>query len=109
MSEVLYNCGDRQSRTSLRGARGARRRRIVALLQEHPEGLRPAEMRTGLGVDQSVADTCLGLRRSGLLQRVGRGTEVAAGAGRHDHACRSALWTSDSNWPKVSGHLLPLF
>jgi hypothetical protein len=74
MSEVLYNCGDRQSRTSLRGARGARRRRHVARLQEPPEGLMPAEMRTGLGVDKSVADTCLGLLRSGLLQRVGRGT-----------------------------------
>src|SRR5689334_13648631 len=89
MSEVLYNCGDRQSRTSLRGARGARRRRIVARLQEHPEGLMPAAMRTVLGVDKRMADTCLGLQRSGLLQRVGRGTEMAAGAGRHDHACRS--------------------
>ena len=74
MSEVLYDCGDRQSRTSLRGARGDRRRRIVAWLQEHPEGLTPAEMRTWLGVDKSLADTCLGLLRSGLLQRVGRGT-----------------------------------
>ena len=74
MSEVLYNCGDRQSRTSLRGARGARRRRIVARLQEHPEGLTPAEMRTLLGVGKRVADTCLGLLRSGLLQRVGHGT-----------------------------------
>jgi hypothetical protein len=39
--------------------RGAMRRRIVALLQEHPEGLTPAEMRTLLGVDRSLADTCL--------------------------------------------------
>ena len=62
------------------------RRRIVALLHEHPEGLTPAEMRTLLGVDKSLADTCLGLLRYGLLQRVGRGTYVAAGAGRHDHA-----------------------
>ena len=46
----------------------------MARLQEPPEGLMPAEMRTGLGVDKSVADTCLGLLRSGLLQRVGRGT-----------------------------------
>src|SRR5262252_10822836 len=76
------------------GARDAMRRRIVALRQEHPEGLTPAEMWTGLGVDQSVADTCLGLRRSGLLQWVGRGTEVAAGVGRHDQACRSDLCAS---------------
>jgi hypothetical protein len=44
----------------------------VALLQEHPEGLTPAEMRTLLGVDKSLADTCLGMRR------VGRGKYVAA-------------------------------
>src|SRR5215468_6553820 len=92
MSEVLYDCGDRQSRTSLRGARGDRR--IVAWLQEHPKGLTPAEMRTWLGVDKRVADTCLDLLRSGLLQRVGCGTSAAAGAGRHEHACRSALCVS---------------
>ena len=33
--------------------RGDMRRRIVALLREHPEGLTPAEMRTLLGVDRS--------------------------------------------------------
>jgi DNA-binding IclR family transcriptional regulator len=52
------------------------RRRIVALLQEHPEGLTPAELRTRLGVDKSLADTCLGMRRYGLVQRVGRGRYV---------------------------------
>ncbi len=61
------------------------RRRIVTLLQEHPEGLTPAEMRTVLGVDKSLADPCLGMWRYGLLQRVGRGRYVAAGAVRHDH------------------------
>ena len=58
-------------------ARGAMRRRIVALLQDHPEGLTPAAMRTRLGVERSLADTCLGMLRDGLVQRVGRGRYVA--------------------------------
>jgi hypothetical protein len=45
---------------------------IVALLQDHPAGLTPAEMRTLLGVDRPLADTCLG------MQRVERGRYVAA-------------------------------
>ena len=52
------------------------RRRIVALLREHPKGLTPAEMRTRLGVDRSLADTVLGMVRYGLVQRVGRGRYV---------------------------------
>ena len=58
--------------------RGDMRRRIVALLQDHPEGLTPAEMRTRLGVDKRLADTCLGMRRYGLLRRVERGRYVVA-------------------------------
>src|SRR5215470_14742067 len=58
--------------------RGDMRRRIVALLREHPEGLTPAEIRTLLGVDRSLADTCLGMLRYGLVQRVGRGRYRAA-------------------------------
>jgi len=54
------------------------RRRIVALLQDHPEGLTPAEIRGFLGVDKSLADTCLGMLRYGLVQRVGHGQYVAA-------------------------------
>jgi len=61
------------------------RRRILALLRDHPEGLTPAEMRTLLGVDKSLADTCLGMLRYGLVQRVGRGRYVAAELLRHDH------------------------
>ena len=61
MSEMLYDCGDRQSGTSLLGARGDLRRRIVARLQEHPEGLMPAARRTWLGVDKSLADTRLSM------------------------------------------------
>jgi hypothetical protein len=63
--------------------RGAMRRRILALLQDHPEGLTPAEIRTLLGVERNLADTCLGMLRYGLVQRVGRGRYVAAEPGRH--------------------------
>ena len=57
--------------------RGAMRRRIVALLQDYPEGLTPAEIRDRLGVERSLADTCLGMLRYGLVQRVERGRYVA--------------------------------
>jgi predicted transcriptional regulator of viral defense system len=60
------------------------RRRIVALLQAHPEGLSTAEMRDLLGVERSLADTCLGMRKYGLIQRVGRGKYVAAAASYND-------------------------
>ena len=53
------------------------RRQIVALLQEHPDGLTPAEMRERLGVDRSLADTLLGMLRYRLVERVGRGRYVA--------------------------------
>ena len=66
-----------RSTGSIEDPRGDMRRRIVALLREHPEGLTPAEMRTRLGVDRSLADTCLGMLRYGLVQRVGRGRYVA--------------------------------
>jgi hypothetical protein len=49
------------------------RRRIVDLLREHPEGLTPAEIRDLLGVDRSLTDTCIGMLRYGLVQRVERG------------------------------------
>ena len=52
------------------------RRRIVALLQDRSEGLTTAEMRTTLGVERSLADTCLGIRRDGLLRRIERGRYV---------------------------------
>jgi hypothetical protein len=58
--------------------RGDTRRRIVALLREYPEGLTPAEIRGFLGVDRPLSDTLLGMRRYGLVQRVGRGRYVAA-------------------------------
>ncbi len=58
--------------------RGDMRRRIVALLQTHPEGLTPAKVRTLLGVDKSLADTCLRMLHYGLLQRVEQGRYVRA-------------------------------
>jgi hypothetical protein len=70
---------------SLGDPRGVMRRRIVVLLQDHPEGLTPAEMRALLGVDKSLADTCLGMLRYGLVQRVGRGRYVATESARNDH------------------------
>jgi hypothetical protein len=54
------------------------RRRIVTLLQDYPEGLTPAAMGRLLGVDHSLADTCLGMLRYGLLQRVGYGRYIAS-------------------------------
>ena len=59
------------------------RRRIVALLQHHPDGLTPAEMRIVQRVEKSLADTCLGMLRYGLVQRVGRGRYVAAEPSQH--------------------------
>ena len=60
------------------------RRRIVALLQEHPEGLTPAEIRGFLGVNHSLADTCLVMLRYGLVQRVGYGRYVVAAPSSHE-------------------------
>jgi hypothetical protein len=67
-----------RSTSPIEDTRGEIRKRIVALLQEHPEGLRPAEMRSLLGVDKDLGDTCLGMRRDGLVQRVGPGRYVVA-------------------------------
>ena len=61
-----------------RPARGKIRRRILVLLHEHPEGLTTGEMRELLGVERSLADTCLGMLRYGLVQRVERGRYVVA-------------------------------
>lgn len=53
--------------------RGTMRRRILALLQDHPEGLSTIEIRIVLGMQRSLTDTCSGMLRDGLLQRVSRG------------------------------------
>jgi hypothetical protein len=59
-------------------ARGDIRRRIVALLQDHPEGLTHQEMQQLLGVDKNLSDTLAGMRRYQLVQRIERGRYVAA-------------------------------
>ena len=58
-------------------ARGDMRRRIVALLQDHPQGLTPAEIQERLAIERNLTDTVLGMVRYGLVQRVGRGRYVA--------------------------------
>ncbi len=60
------------------------RRRILALLHDHPEGLTPAEIRDRLGASKRLSDTCLGMRRDGLVQRVGPGRYVAAEPSTND-------------------------
>jgi DNA-binding IclR family transcriptional regulator len=54
------------------------RRRILTLLRDHPEGLSPAEIRSGLRVAKQLHNTCLAMLRDGLLRRVGRGRYVRA-------------------------------
>lgn len=57
--------------------RGAARQRILAVLREYPEGLTAVELRLLLGAEKSLTDTCTGMYKQGLLQRVGRGRYVA--------------------------------
>ena len=59
------------------------RQQIVAVLQQHPEGLAPQAVRTLLQVDREVRSTMKGMVRSGLLTRreAGRYVVAAAGAG----------------------------
>lgn len=57
-------------------ARGAMRRRIVALLREHPEGLSPAQIRERLQAGKSLASTLHAMARDGLVRRVGPGRYV---------------------------------
>jgi predicted transcriptional regulator of viral defense system len=52
------------------------RRRVVALLQEHPEGLSPAQTRRLLSVDKDLGSTMKAMARDGLLQRVETGRYV---------------------------------
>jgi hypothetical protein len=58
--------------------RGAARQRILTLLRDYPEGLTPAEMKTLLRADTRLTNTCAGMRRDGLLRRVGRGRYVVS-------------------------------
>jgi hypothetical protein len=58
-------------------SRGDMRRRIVALLQDHPEGLSPAQVRRLLAVDKDLGATMKAMARDGLLRRVQTGWYVA--------------------------------
>jgi hypothetical protein len=52
--------------------------RIVALLQEPPEGLSPAQTRQLLGVTKDLESTMKAMVRDGLLRRVETGRYVAS-------------------------------
>jgi hypothetical protein len=56
--------------------RGEMRRRIVALLQEHPGGLSPAQTRRLMGIDKDLGSTMKAMVRDGLLRRVETGRYV---------------------------------
>jgi len=56
--------------------RGDMRRRIVALLQEYPEGLSPVQMRQLLNVTKDLGSTMKAMARDGLLRRVETGRYV---------------------------------
>src|SRR5439155_7936012 len=58
--------------------RGDMRRRIVALLQEHPEGLSPVQTRQLLGLAKDLGQTMKAMARDGLLRRVETGRYVVA-------------------------------
>ena len=57
---------------------GGLRPQIVAVLQQHPEGLSPKAVRTLLQVDHDVRSTMKGMVRSGLLTRREAGRYVVA-------------------------------
>ena len=57
--------------------RGEIRRRIVALLQEHPEGLSPVQTRRLLGIAKDLGSTMKAMARDGLLRRVEMGRYAA--------------------------------
>jgi hypothetical protein len=49
------------------------RRRILALLQAHPEGRTIAEIQTSLAIPRSLTDPVVSMARQGLLRRLARG------------------------------------
>jgi hypothetical protein len=57
--------------------RGDMRRRIVALLREHSEGLSPVQTRHLLGIDKDLGSTMKAMARDGLIRRVETGRYVA--------------------------------
>ena len=61
-----------------RPPRSGLRQQIVAVLQQHPEGLAPQAVRTLLQVDREVRSTMKGMVRSGILTRLAAGRYVVA-------------------------------
>jgi hypothetical protein len=57
--------------------RGELRRRIVALLREHPDGLSPVQTRHQLGIDKDLGATMKAMARDGLLRRIATGVYAA--------------------------------
>ena len=55
---------------------GPVRRRILTLLQAHPEGLRAEEIRVYLKVAKPIGDTLQGMRRSGVVTTRGQRPDV---------------------------------
>jgi len=59
-------------------------RRIVALLQEHPEGLSPTQVRQILGIDKNLNSTMKAMARDGVCGVWGMGCMGRdEGRGRH--------------------------
>jgi hypothetical protein len=73
---VVYENREPQTTMPLPAQRGDMRRRIVALLQEYPEDLSPAQVRHMLGVEKSLRSTMQAMVRDGLLKRVEAGVYV---------------------------------
>jgi hypothetical protein len=76
-SQRLLDVGRSMPAPSMPGAppvasapRGEMRRRIMTLLQEHPEGLSPVQTRHLLGIDKDLGSTMKAMVRDGLLRRV---------------------------------------
>jgi hypothetical protein len=57
----------------------------VALVQDHPEGLSPAQTRRMLDIEKDLGSTMKAMSRDGLLRRVEPGRYVAAESSRNDH------------------------
>jgi hypothetical protein len=66
-----------QAARPLPAQRGDMRRRILALLRDHPAGLTPAQVRQLLDVAKPLAHTMRAMVRDGLLRRVETGIYVS--------------------------------
>jgi hypothetical protein len=67
---VVYQEHAPQTLSRLEAPRGAMRQHIVALLREHPEGLRPTQVRQLLGVSKDLVPTMKAMVRDRLIRRL---------------------------------------